>query len=220
MGDIEDVWEIINPRAGVLEIRAFTDQRDTRTELFHQSTYETSDDLKKDFEARAKSFNEQGFNVYVVMNTIRDDLYNKSCADEDIAHRDWLLIDIDRVKPRRPVMPKHKHPASLGEIKHAVALGKSIENCMAEYGWPQPVKVFSGNGIHLYYPLSKLPNDDDAADLIKRLLRGLASKFDNEHVEVDTSVHNASRLTKVIGTIARKGQESEGREYRVARLIR
>jgi hypothetical protein len=216
MGDIKNVWEIINPRAGVLEIRAFTDQRDTRTELFHQSNYETSDDLKKDFEARAKSFNEQGLNVYVVMNSIRDDLESGSCADADIAHRDWLLIDIDRVKPTGA---KHRYPAGIDEIKHAVALGKSIESCMAEYGWPQPVRVFSGNGIHAYYPLSKLPNDDDAADLLKRLLRGLASEFDNEHVEVDTSVHNASRLTKVIGTIARKGQECEGRKYRVARLI-
>ena len=47
----------------------------------------------------------------------------------------------------------------------------------------------------------------------------LANKFDNEIVKIDTVVYNASRITKVVGTIARKGLESEGRPYRMARVI-
>jgi hypothetical protein len=52
-----------------------------------------------------------------------------------------------------------------------------------------------------------------------RATKGLADKFDNNIVKVDTSVFNASRITKVVGTIARKGIESEGRPYRKACML-
>ena len=43
--------------------------------------------------------------------------------------------------------------------------------------------------------------------------------FDTETHKVDTTVHNASRITKMIGTVARKGKESAGRPYRKAKMI-
>ena len=51
------------------------------------------------------------------------------------------------------------------------------------------------------------------------LLKNLATEFDNDTVKIDTTVFNASRITKVVGTFARKGLESEGRPYRMARVI-
>ena len=77
----------------------------------------------------------------------------------------------------------------------------------------------SGNGHHLYYKLSKTPNTPEAKNYIQQLLLKLANTFDNEIVKIDTVVYNASRITKVVGTIARKGLESEGRPYRMARVL-
>jgi hypothetical protein len=47
----------------------------------------------------------------------------------------------------------------------------------------------------------------------------LATKFDNDTVGVDRVVYNAGRITKIPGTIARKGVESEGRPYRMAMIV-
>jgi hypothetical protein len=77
----------------------------------------------------------------------------------------------------------------------------------------------SGNGVHLYYPLDSLPNDEASKTRVQTLLQTLAGKFDNGVVRIDRSVINASRITKVPGTLARKGVESEDRPYRMARVL-
>ena len=85
--------------------------------------------------------------------------------------------------------------------------------------WPDPIRVMSGNGHHLYYVLPEVANDDGAKHYVQSLLKSLAAEFDNDTVKIDTTVFNASRITKVVGTVARKGLESEGRPYRMARVI-
>jgi hypothetical protein len=64
----------------------------------------------------------------------------------------------------------------------------------------------SGNGWHLLYPLD-LPNDKQTKEVVKGVLDGLASMFDDEKVKIDTAVHNASRITRLYGTMNRKGDE-------------
>jgi len=49
-------------------------------------------------------------------------------------------------------------------------------------------------------------------------LHDLASRFDNSVVGIDKAVFNASRITKVPGTVMRKGQETPERPYRVAEV--
>jgi len=90
---------------------------------------------------------------------------------------------------------------------------------LAGKGWSSPKKVMSGNGFHLYYSLDRLEANKESRDLIRSLLNLLADKFDNGTVQIDRGVFNASRITKIIGTVARKGEETEERPYRMARLI-
>jgi len=47
----------------------------------------------------------------------------------------------------------------------------------------------------------------------------LAIKFDNDVVCVDRNVFNPSRITKLPGTLARKGQATEERPYRIASVF-
>ena len=70
-----------------------------------------------------------------------------------------------------------------------------------------------------YYVLPLCANDKSSKNYVQSLLKALATQFDNSTVQIDTTVFNASRITKVVGTIARKGPESEGRPYRMARVI-
>jgi hypothetical protein len=74
----------------------------------------------------------------------------------------------------------------------------------------------SGNGHHLYYILNEIPNTPESESVVEMVLHNLARKFDNTQVKVDTVVFNASRITKVPGTIMRKGVESMDRPFRMA----
>ena len=122
------------------------------------------------------------------------------------------MIDIDRVE-------KKTEPATDEEVDAAGALADEVMAYLEQLDWPKPIRVMSGNGHHLYYKLPETPNSPEAKKCIQQLLLKLADKFNNESVKIDTVVFNASRITKVVGTIARKGFESEGRPYRMARVL-
>ncbi len=82
-------------------------------------------------------------------------------------------------------------------------------------GWPEPILADSGNGAHLLYRID-LPANDDG--LVKRVLEGLAFRFDDAEVRVDTTTHNPARIWKLYGTLAAKGDDTDERPHRLARL--
>src|SRR5262245_9194562 len=79
-----------------------------------------------------------------------------------------------------------------------------------------PAACDSGNGFHLLYP-SDLPPSD--APLLKSVLVALAECFDSDAVEIDKSVFNASRITKLYGTRAAKGDSTADRPHRLSRMV-
>ena len=208
---IADVWRLIDPKAPVIELRAIGRGR-TQSLLFQLSEFESTEARQREFERVAHDLNTGGKNIYVVMNTIREDFCSGSAKDTDIEHRDWLLIDIDRAESA-------KCPATDEEIRAAEKLADQVVEFMTPKGWNTPLRIMSGNGCHLYYRLNALPNDDQSKDLLRSLLNSLGDKFDNNVVKIDRSVFNASRITKVVGTKAYKGKSSKDRPYREARLI-
>ena len=78
--------------------------------------------------------------------------------------------------------------------------------------------IDSGNGWHLLYRID-LPNTKLAQQLVKAVLVELASRFDNDKAKVDRAVHNASRISKLPGTWARKGPHSDERPHRMALML-
>ena len=135
----------------------------------------------------------------------------KTSQDGDVINRDWMLIDID---PDRP----SGISSSNDEKKAAKALAKEVRDWLTSEGWPQPVVCDSGNGYHLLYRIDE-PAGDLSRDLIKDCLAALAAKFDTPAVKVDKSVYNASRIVKAYGTVARKGDETDDRPHRTARML-
>jgi hypothetical protein len=125
--------------------------------------------------------------------------------------RRWLLIDHDA---RRPA------GISATETEHAAALQRMelVEASLVAAGWPAPVVADSGNGGHLLYRVD-LPNDDASKVLLERCLKALDLKFSDEHIAIDTTTFNASRLTKLYGTVAGKGDSTLDRPHRLARLL-
>jgi hypothetical protein len=213
--EIKKMWCIfaVGPKS-TLELRALVPTGSSMnanpiTKNFRALDYKSVDDLKLAFEKEALYLNGIGFNIYIVMNPIKADFDGYAAKDADIDYRDLLLIDIDRAV-------KKNEPANDAEVEAARLTANKIITYLSHLGFPNPLRVMSGNGHHLYYVLKDIPNNTEATELVQQVLQNLALKFDSTQVQVDKSVFNASRITKVPGTIMRKGSESTERPFRMA----
>ena len=211
--EINNIWLIKEHHKNcVLELRAIAPNKKPINKLYKGKSFASTDVLKLAFENEALRLNAAGYNVYYVMNPIREDFDSGSVTDKDIECRDLLLIDIDKIG--------HKGESSTDdELEAARLLSEEIAGYLQSEGWDEPIRMMSGNGYHLYYLLSKLPNDAKTKALIEGVLHELADKFNNDIVAVDTVVFNASRITKVPGTIARKGPDTAERPHRMAVVL-
>lgn len=210
--EIKKLWRIKGIDSNsILEMRAIKGQK-TVIRFFNSASYRNTDDLKQAFEDEALKLNQQGYNIYIVMNPIKESFTGHSASDEDIQYRDLLLIDIDRAQ-------KASEPADQAELDAALALANDIADYLKAQGWEEPIRMMSGNGYHLYYILNELPNDIKHKELISGALQELADHFNNSVVKIDTVVFNASRITKVPGTIAYKGTATQTRPYRMAKVV-
>jgi replicative DNA helicase len=135
--------------------------------------------------------------------------------DADVHARRWLLVDVD------PQRPKDTN-ATDAELAAARTTADAVQQHLRGAGWPQPVRLMSGNGWHLLWRVD-LPADDGG--LVRRVLQALAARFNTpeqvktEQVKVDVANYNPARITKVAGTVARKGPHTPERPQRVARLL-
>jgi hypothetical protein len=159
--------------------------------------------------------------IYITLQPCDSELihraYNKlvrqrergSTSDKDIVKYSWLPIDSDPVRPAG---------ISSTDLEHEQALAHShrIRDALSELGWPDPIWCDSGNGSHLHYAID-LPLDD--ADLVKRVLEGLAERFDEKGVHVDKALFNPSRIIKLYGTLACKGDDTPKRPHRLSHLL-
>lgn len=213
--EIKKLWQIVAVgSSSILELRALWPAGVLPVKLpltrhFHAKDHQSVEACKAAFEHDALRLNALGYNIYIVMNPISELFTGSAVKDSDISYRALLLIDIDRSE-------KMVAPATDDEVEAARQVANAIKAFMEKRGYSDPIRVMSGNGHHLYYPLADIPNNEKSKLGIQNLLSNLAHHFDNSLVKVDTSVFNASRITKVPGTIARKGLESEGRPYRMA----
>ncbi len=214
--EIKKLWNIISlEKKRRVEVRGFHyEGRDKlRRKFFSTDEYDSLDDFKTCGGATSRwLINEDGFNAYITLNPIRSDSDSRYASDSDIELRDLLLIDVDRAGGT-------KQPASEGELLKSELLASEVSRFLHNKGWGEPVRVMSGNGYHLYYRLDCLPNDNDTSRLLKKLLNILAHLFDNDEAKIDRVVYNASRITKIPGTIMRKGIASDGRPFRMSRVL-
>lgn len=168
-----------------------------------------------------ESFDGRG-GIYSPMNEINSACYGRSqkdalmpkkntTGDNDIVARRWVLIDFD---PERPSDTN----ANDAEKALAEARMRDVAKFLKKQGFKLPVVADSANGYHLYYRID-LPNTKEAADLVQRFLKSLDALYSDEHVKVDTSVFNASRISKIIGTTSNKGAGTAERPRRLSRFM-
>ena len=159
--------------------------------------------------------------IYITLNPVKPDLLARSAnrlrkgkkdeatANGDIIRRRWLLIDFDPVRPAGI-------SASEDEVSLARASAMACWSWLTENGFPLPVVAMSGNGWHLLY---RIELDADDSGLIKSCLAAIGAKWTSAEVSVDQKVFNAARITKLYGTLARKGDATKDRPHRRSELV-
>ena len=134
----------------------------------------------------------------------------ETTSDNEVPHRHWLLIDVEGTRPNAK-----ECNATDTEVLAAIELACDIA---ATVDQAAPLVLCSGNGCHLLYSID-LPNTEDARELCKRALAGLATRYDNEGATIDPKVFNAARISKLAGTLTRKGEHTEDRPQRYSFVL-
>jgi P4 family phage/plasmid primase-like protien len=132
----------------------------------------------------------------------------------------WLLIDLDIGKSLRP----SGISSTDEELRIAAAAARDLLAWTTQQGFPDPIKAFSGNGYHLVWRTETLPPDEATSGkggLIHSCLSALSAQMRKieARIEVDLSVHNAARIWKFYGTVARKGDHTPQRPHRLSRIM-
>jgi hypothetical protein len=136
-------------------------------------------------------------------------------SDNDIIRRRWILLDFD---PKRPAGISSTEEELQAARNTASDCREWLINEHLAFGESPPVLAESGNGVHLLISIN-MPNDDEAKKDVEGFLKAVAARFDSETITVDKSVFNAARITKLYGTIARKGADTPERPHRISKII-
>lgn len=218
LAEIRRSLELLMPEGAVLELRGLH----ARTPTYRRPHVESG--FFSDPEALAQAAATlEAEGTYISLNPVDSRLLARSAnrlqpadrggltTDRDVLRRTHLLVDLDAVRPSGISSTEE-------ELQAAIARARELFADTAGRGWPAPAVACSGNGAHLVYGVD-LPADDQAAALVKRVLLALAARFSDDQVAVDTSVFNASRITRLIGTSAQKGSGTPDRPHRTSRWL-
>jgi DNA-binding transcriptional ArsR family regulator len=217
--------QVIPAPGGIVEVRALNPW--TASGYFDEQHREEAADRIAALDAAATYDG-----IYIVLNEINPALLSRrsnrietrlpkaaaTTADADIIRRRWFPVDIDVKRPSGISSTEEEHRIAL-EAAGRIA-GYLSEVC----GFPEPVRADSGNGAHLLYRVD-LPNDEESGTLVKRCLQALGAMFDRvpgedrPGYEVDQTTFNPARIWKLYGTVARKGDHTQERPHRRARIL-
>ena len=159
-------------------------------------------------------------NVFEACQNMVASRLNNLTKDEQVARFVFLPIDFDPVRYGKDgvMLKDQKVCTSDAEKDGAFAIVEAVHKYLAEEWGISTLLGDSGNGYHLLAKID-LVADDNGTKLVRGILDGLAAKFQTERVSIDTSVYNPSRIWKVYGTVARKGENTLERPWRTAKII-
>lgn len=207
-------WSVFHEEGEITEIRSFGGKSN------FSGYYKDVENAIRDIEyLEAK----QDLQVYFIINAIKDDCYGrvqrerlvpnaKTTSDSEIVGRKWLMIDLD---PKRTAGIS----SSNEELEFARRKAHDVFRFLRDNGFNDPVVCMSGNGYHLMYPC-RIAASDETDKLVERFINALAMLFTDEKVDVDKQCKNKARLSKVYGTVAKKGSNSPERPWRTSRIIK
>lgn len=212
-GQLKRWWDIFVGEGGFTEVRILG-------KFQYSGYFKSFENLVKEIEPYTDMDNEQ---IYFVLNQINPDCYGRqqcekmvkspkmTTTDGDIIMRNYVLLDFDPIRATGV-------NSSEEELKFAHTKAREVMRYLRTEGFKDPVVCKSGNGYHLILRVS-MPNDDDTTEILKKFLQSMGKMFSDEHVEVDEKVFNAGRISKLYGTVAKKGANIQERPWRMSEIL-
>ena len=180
-------------------------------------------------------------NIYVTINPCKPELLARSpnrlrfsakvtTSDDNILCDLWFPFDTDPVRSAGISSTDE-------ELKAALAKRDEVAEFLSR--WVPMVKGMSGNGGHGLIRLPGYPNNQETRQAKRRLTQFLSDRFSDwevdgdgkfildqrgrkvsrqDGVSVDNTVYNMSRIWKLYGTLACKGDNTPGRPHRRSHL--
>lgn len=218
--DIESVIksiEVLKPNNELYEIRILIGSGKRKQTI--SGYFKGTKNLKKAF----STIDLRRANVFYTLNEIDEGCYSReqhekflqiddTTSDSDIVAYRWFLVDID---------PKRNSGISSTneELEAAKSSAGRIKEYLSNMGFSKPIEALSGNGCHLLYAID-LEANAEHEKLVKQCLYALDAIFSNDDVDIDKSVFNPSRVSKLYGSIARKGADTEERPHRLSKITK
>lgn len=210
-------WDVFKKGNALTEIRILDKNDKTYSGYF------------KDVETLIKAvtpFDSWNAQIYFTLNQINEGCYSRvqhdkmmlmgrkdpTTGDPDIVGRTHVLVDLDPTRPSGV-------SASDEELEHAHKKAAEVYKFLLSQGFNEPIVCMSGNGYHLVIPC-KIANTDETKEIIHKFLLTLDLLFSDDKVEVDKKVANASRICKLYGATAKKGENTNERPWRQSRIVR
>lgn len=209
-------WQVFKGNNDLTEIRVLDGKRT-------YSGYFT--DVEKIIAAVVPFGNSHQAQIYFTLNRINAACYGRAqkdkmiavgkeptTGDSDIVERTHVLVDLD---PRRPAGVS----SSGEELEMAHLKAVEVFRFLLAQGFYEPIICKSGNGYHVVIPCN-MPVGGETTEVIKKFLQVLALIFSDEHVDIDEKVFNASRICKLYGVTAKKGENTAERPWRQSEIVR
>ncbi|MCA9559268.1 MAG: hypothetical protein KC583_11980, partial [Myxococcales bacterium] len=126
------------------------------------------------------------------------------------------VMDLDPVRPRDTASTEEELAAAVEAADAAAAWSEGAG------GVARPARMMSGNGAQLWFAVPPIVLDDDNRDTVQANLKAFEAEVrgqvESDRVKVD-SIHDLPRIIKVVGTVSRKGDDTDERPHRVARAL-
>lgn len=132
-------------------------------------------------------------------------------SKQDIEHRWWIPIDVDCERPSG---------VSSTDEEKALAYKKASDvfYFLRNNGFSEPVVCDSSSGYHILYPID-MENTLESEAIVKAFLETLSANFTDDHVKIDTVLHDANRIVRLPGSYGRKGRSTDERPHRLAKIL-
>lgn len=207
-------WHLFKDEKDLVEIRVLGKKT-------FSGYYKDVEHLIRDIAQFDDDPNEQ---IYYTLNYINEGCYGRlqnekilmapkgTTTDSDIIGRKFVLIDLD---PKRPSNVNSTDAELFAARKKAA----DVYNFLLSNGFNEPIVCCSGNGYHINIPC-RIGVSEETDKLIKRFLNAIAMLFTDEQVDIDVSVFNRARISKLYGTTAKKGANIAERPYRKSKILK
>ncbi len=216
--DMEAFYGLLESPLGVIEAFFIKPDGTTHTEY-------CSDKTK--FIQSVVAHNSVGFTCYAGLQPRKKELLAKGTAASgtDVAALRILAVDLDACKPRDESGNKLKANATDGEKLACLKVAQSISSVLSSgtIEYQQPVLMDSGSGCWLFMPIPEIEinasNRREMAARLKAWGARFRERFQQEGIEIDPSIFELHRLTKIPGTKVYTYPDEPDRPQRVSAFL-